>query len=136
MNNWEVFRARLEGDADVTRALEGVRRAAAEMARAATALDFEAMGRALAQEWSARRTLAPVVSTPTIEAAIEAATRAGAWAGKACGAGGGGCVVFLAPAERREAAARALAALKTGSVLDVRVENRGLSVAPREGAKT
>nr|MBP7588639.1 hypothetical protein [Thermoanaerobaculia bacterium] len=31
----------------------------------------------------------------------------GAWGGKACGAGGGGSVLVLAPAERREAIAAA-----------------------------
>jgi D-glycero-alpha-D-manno-heptose-7-phosphate kinase len=109
-------------------ALVGVRRAAVAMAEAAEAEDFEAMGRALSQEWEARRRLASVVSTPTIEAAIAAATRAGAWAGKACGAGGGGCVVFLSPADRRDAVAEALAGVGRGRVLPVQVENRGLTV--------
>jgi D-glycero-alpha-D-manno-heptose-7-phosphate kinase len=128
MNNWEVFKSRLEGDTAVEGALEGVRRAAVAMAEAAEAEDFEAMGRALSQEWEARRRLASVVSTPTIEAAIAAATRAGAWAGKACGAGGGGCVVFLSPADRRDAVAEALAGVGRGRVLPVQVENRGLTV--------
>jgi D-glycero-alpha-D-manno-heptose-7-phosphate kinase len=90
--------------------------------------DFEAMGKALGEEWAARRVLAPVVSTPAIEEAIGAATRAGAWAGKACGAGGGGCVVFLAPEERRRDVVEALEGLRRGGVLDVVVENRGLTV--------
>ncbi|HEY7369598.1 MAG TPA: hypothetical protein VIA29_06895 [Thermoanaerobaculia bacterium] len=128
MNNWEVFQARLAGDRSVEEALEGVRLAAVAMAAAVEAEDFEAMGRALREEWDARRRLAPVVSTPTIEAAIDAATTAGAWGGKACGAGGGGCVVFLAPKDRREAAVTALEELGRGSVLDVAVENRGLTV--------
>ena len=128
MNNWEVFRARLEGNEGVALALEGVRRAAVAMAAAAEKEDFEAMGLALGEEWVARRRLAPVVSTPSIEAAIEAARRAGAWAGKACGAGGGGCVVFLAPATCRDDVIEALAGLGRGSVLEVAVENRGLVV--------
>src|SRR5262245_40537067 len=71
MNNWEIFRARLEGDHEVADHLEGVREAAVEMARAVAAGDFEAMGRALGSEWQARRRLAPVVPTPSIEAAVE-----------------------------------------------------------------
>jgi len=130
MNNWEVFRARLEGDAVVAEHLDGVRTAAAEMAEAAAALDFEAMGKALAREWEARRRLAPVVSTPTIEAAIDAARRAGAWGGKACGAGGGGCVVFLSPEDRTAAVVRALSEGGFGGgVLPVSVENRGVAVS-------
>ncbi len=129
MNNWEVFRARLEGDRAVAAALEDVRRAAVSMAAATSAEDFPAMGRALADEWEARRRLAPVVSTPSIEAGIEAGRRAGAWAGKVCGAGGGGCVVFLSPADRTAAVRDALAGAGVGSVLPVQAENAGLVVS-------
>jgi D-glycero-alpha-D-manno-heptose-7-phosphate kinase len=130
MNNWEIFRARLEGDEAVAERLEGVREAAVRMAAAAEAMDFEAMGRALQQEWEARRELAPVVSTPTIERAIAAARAAGAWAGKACGAGGGGCVVFLSPPDRTASVRQALSALGEGSILPVHAVNRGLQVSP------
>jgi D-glycero-alpha-D-manno-heptose-7-phosphate kinase len=129
MNNWEVFRRRLEGDPDVIRSLGNVAVAARAMASAARAGDFPAMGTALREEWSARRQLAPVVSSPVIERAVAAATAAGAWGGKACGAGGGGCVVFLSPADRTAAVRDALAGLGEGSVLDVRAEPRGLEVS-------
>ncbi|MGH9363770.1 MAG: hypothetical protein ACRD1B_00695 [Thermoanaerobaculia bacterium] len=129
MNNWEIFRARLEGDDAVAARLEGVRLAAAAMAEAVERMDFAAMGRALADEWDARRELAPVVSTPLIERSIAAARSAGAWAGKACGAGGGGCVVFLSPQHRTPSVRDALARLGEGSLLPVRAVNRGLEVS-------
>jgi D-glycero-alpha-D-manno-heptose-7-phosphate kinase len=129
MNNWEIFKARLEGDAAVAGRLEGVRRAAERMAAAAEALDFPAMGRALGEEWDARRELAPVVSTPLIERAIEASLSAGAWGGKACGAGGGGCVVFLSPSNRSAAVRTELSGLGEGAILPVRAVNRGLAVS-------
>lgn len=128
MNNWEVLRARLEGDRDVTNRLEEVRIAAEGMERAVLAQDFEAMGRALGHEWSARRRLAPVVSSPGIELAIETAVSAGAWAGKACGAGGGGCVVILSPESRTGPVRETLGRLPAGAVLDVRPEAEGLRV--------
>jgi D-glycero-alpha-D-manno-heptose-7-phosphate kinase len=128
MNNWQILRGRLEGDAAVAANLEGVRRAAAAMAEAVRGGDFPAMGRALAGEWEARRKLAPVVSTPTIERAIAAAVAAGAWGGKACGAGGGGCVVFLSPEESTTGVRRALSGLGDGSVVPVRVVEEGLRV--------
>jgi len=129
MNNWEVFRARMEGDRGVAASLEDVAAAAREMAEAAEASDFPAMGRALAREWDARRRLAPVVSSPGVAAAIETAAAAGAWGGKACGAGGGGCVVFLSPPERTAKVREALGRLDNGRVLLVAVENRGLTVS-------
>jgi D-glycero-alpha-D-manno-heptose-7-phosphate kinase len=129
MNNWEVFRRRLEGDGAVARSLDRIAAAAREMADAAHRDDFPAMGRALGQEWAARRELAPVVSSPAIEKAIAAALDAGAWGGKACGAGGGGCVVFLAPPERTPAVRDALGRLGAGRLLPVRAEKRGLEVS-------
>jgi D-glycero-alpha-D-manno-heptose-7-phosphate kinase len=129
MNNWEIFRRRLEGDSEVTQGLEKIAAAARAMAVAASGRDFAGMGRALDREWKARRELAPVVSSPAIEAAISAAIAAGAWGGKACGAGGGGCVVFLSPRQRTSAVREVLGRLTGGRVLPVRAENRGLMLA-------
>jgi len=129
MNNWQILRARLEGDEEVTANLEGVRRAAAAMAAALGRVDIPAMGAALDAEWEARRRLAPVVSTPLIERAIAAAKKAGAWGGKACGAGGGGCVVFLSREERTEAVRRALDKLGEGKVVPMKVVEEGLRVS-------
>jgi D-glycero-alpha-D-manno-heptose-7-phosphate kinase len=133
MNNWEIFRARLEGDRRVAEALDQVRAAARSMAEAAERKDFEAMGKALAAEWLARRRLAPVVSSPAIERAIETAAAASAWGGKACGAGGGGCVIFLSPPDRSAAVREALARLPEGRLLSVAVENEGLRVERSTG---
>jgi D-glycero-alpha-D-manno-heptose-7-phosphate kinase len=126
MNNWEIFRARMEGDPAVAGHLDSVRDAAAEMSEAAEREDFQAMGEALGREWAARRRLAPVVSSPGIEAAITAAVGAGAWAGKACGAGGGGCVVILSPESKTAGVRDALGRLDSGRLLLVAPENRGL----------
>jgi D-glycero-alpha-D-manno-heptose-7-phosphate kinase len=128
MNNWEVLRGRLEGDARIAGDLENIRTAAERMAEAAESLDFPAMGRALGSEWAARRRLAPVVSTPAIERAIETAVGAGAWSGKACGAGGGGFVVLLSPAEGTAAVRAALSRLAEGRVVAAPVVSRGLEV--------
>jgi D-glycero-alpha-D-manno-heptose-7-phosphate kinase len=128
MNNWEILRGRLEGEAAIAEALEGVRLAAAAMARAIGAADFPGMGKALRGEWEARRRLAPVVSTPLIEKAIGVAISAGAWGGKACGAGGGGCVVILSPDDRTAAVRDVLSSIVEGSIVRVSVEPEGLRV--------
>ena len=128
MNNWQILRARLEDDRDVTKNLEGVRRAAEAMSEAVRRSDFPRMGEALRKEWQARRRLAPVVSTPLIERAITSAVEGGAWGGKACGAGGGGCIVFLSPPDRTGDVRRALSQLPEGQVVPVRVVEEGLRV--------
>jgi D-glycero-alpha-D-manno-heptose-7-phosphate kinase len=68
------------------------------------------------------------VSSPAIETVIAAALEAGAWGGKACGAGGGGCVVVLSAPEKMPAVREALARLREGRLLLVAAENRGLTV--------
>ena len=43
---------------------------------------------------------------PRIEELLSRATEWGAWGGKACGAGGGGCVALVCPPELKEGLAR------------------------------
>jgi len=116
MVNWEVYRARVDGDARVSAALDEIAGAAAECRRGLLAADGEAVGRAVAAEWRARRRLAPAVANPALDAIVAAGLAAGAWAGKACGAGGGGSLLFWVPPERRAAVcAAALAAAPAGA---------------------
>lgn len=107
MVNWEVYRRRLDGDAQATAALAAIAEAARECRAAIGARDEQVVGRAIAAEWQARRRLAPAVSTPELEAVIAAGVAAGALAGKACGAGGGGSVLLWSPPSCRERVAAA-----------------------------
>jgi D-glycero-alpha-D-manno-heptose-7-phosphate kinase len=111
-NNWEIYKRHIDGDVEVKRGLGKIAEAAIALEKALDALDPEAAGAALNLEWKARRALVAGVSTPQIDKAIRAATKAGAWGGKVCGAGGGGCIVFLAPKEARAAVIEAIS--KTG----------------------
>jgi hypothetical protein len=58
---------------------------------------------------------------------VAIARGAGAWGAKVCGAGGGGCIVILAPADKREAV---IAALRDapGQTLDVGAVPTGLTI--------
>jgi D-glycero-alpha-D-manno-heptose-7-phosphate kinase len=105
--NWRVIRARLEGEERTVAALDAIRDVAASLPTALERADWEAAGRLVAREWRARRTLSEAVSTPQLESLLETAERLGAWGGKACGAGGGGCVAVLAPPAAREPIFRA-----------------------------
>ena len=87
----------------------------------------KSIARQLAIEWSNRKRLAPGVSTPAIDGLIARATAAGAGAAKVCGAGGGGCLVTMAPPDRTAAIAEALAA-GGARLLDFRIETDGLRV--------
>lgn len=132
MNNWTVFRAFLDGDADVRAALQGVADAARDMEAAlrpaaGSGDPVRAAARALDAEWEARRRLSPAVTSPEVEAVVGAARSAGG-AAKVCGAGGGGTVACL-PLASNGRATLAEAVRATGArVLPVRLTERGLEV--------
>ena len=126
-NNWQMYKRQVEGKKKVQRGFAKIAATAAEMERALEANDYEAAGRALAKEWANRKALIDGISTPEIDEAIAAAVGAGAWGGKVCGAGGGGCIVFLFPPEKREAIIDALSKVP-GRILDAVPVQHGLIV--------
>jgi D-glycero-alpha-D-manno-heptose-7-phosphate kinase len=128
-NNFEIFVGRLKGDRDTRRGLDAIAEVAASMVDRLSSGELDAAGRLMSREWSARRQLSPVVSTPRAEEILEIAAAAGAWGGKVCGAGGGGCVAILAPAPLKESVAMRLSAAGH-QVLACRPTDRGLAVAP------
>ena len=126
-NNWEMYKRHVDGKKKVQKGFREIAEISIEMERALDAGNYEAAGVALGKEWEARKALIEGISTPEIDQAIDAAKAAGAWAGKVCGAGGGGCIVFFFPADRREAVARALATVP-GRVLDAMPVAHGMTV--------
>ncbi len=127
VNNWEIMRRHLDGDRQVVDALGRIRDVAGAMEGALERRDWPAVGRQLAEEWRIRKRLAPNVSTPAIDALVDAGSAAGARAAKVCGAGGGGCVLFLADPPAVPAVREALAA-RGARILDVGVDTEGLRV--------
>lgn len=125
--NWGVVRAYLDGIPDTVRHLRGIAQTARAMRDALREQDLDAAGGLLAREWSHRREMAPGVSTPEIEEALTVARRAGALAGKACGAGGGGSVLIFTRKGAKGACTRALRAAGF-AVLPVRIAPKGLHV--------
>jgi D-glycero-alpha-D-manno-heptose-7-phosphate kinase len=125
--NWQVVRRRLDAEPEATALLAGIAAIAGEAAAALAARDLERLGAAMGEEWRLRRRLAAGISTPAIERLLDLAAAAGAWGGKACGAGGGGCIAVLCPADRRASLAARLAEAG-GQVLPARPATRPLSV--------
>ena len=80
------------------------------MRRALGRSDWEDAARLLREEWKLRRTNAPGITTPLIDRLVAVARRNGAQAAKVCGAGGGGCVVFLVEPGTKERVAQTLTA--------------------------
>jgi D-glycero-alpha-D-manno-heptose-7-phosphate kinase len=127
INNWKVFKAHIEGDRRVSRNLEEISRIACEMAKRMGSREWVEVSRLMREEWSYRRRNLPTISTPLIDRIIVGARRAGALAGKACGAGGGGCVALLIEPEARKRVEVAVAGAG-GRVLPMRIDPRGVRV--------
>lgn len=127
INNWEIMKRRIDGDAEVIRCCAAIVAATRRMRTALEAGDWAAAGACLAEEWHTRKQLAPGVTTPEIDALLDTAVAAGAWAGKVCGAGGGGCVFVLAPPAAAPRVRQAWASAGA-SVLDAAVDVAGVIV--------
>lgn len=114
-NNWAITKAYIDGDASVRRDMSAISAAARDVESALRKGDLDAAGRAVGAEWTARRRLAPGVSTPKIERIGKAAAHAGAISMKVCGAGGGGCVFLWCEEGTRAEVAKA--ASRAGGVV-------------------
>jgi len=108
-NNWEITKKHIDGDRHVFDCFERIRDTAVAMRAALVRGDWDATGRAIAEEWDNRKRLAPGVTTPLIEELIARAGAAGATAAKVCGAGGGGCLFCFGPPEAAAGIREALA---------------------------
>jgi len=128
INNWEVFKAHINGDKRVFRNFERIAEIAGGMHRALLHSDWDELARLLREEWKLRRTNAPGISTPLIDKLIKIAVKHGGRAAKACGAGGGGCVIFLV---EKGAASRVATAIgdNGGRVLPLQVARDGLRIS-------
>ncbi|HEX9760446.1 MAG TPA: hypothetical protein VGA40_05985 [Candidatus Acidoferrales bacterium] len=125
INNWEVFKAHIEGDRRVWRNIERISQVAQAMRTALERERWVEAARLMREEWSFRRRNLPTISTPVIDRIMSAALRNGAMAGKVCGAGGGGCMVFLIEPDARGRVEAAVAAAG-GEVLPSKIDRRGV----------
>jgi D-glycero-alpha-D-manno-heptose-7-phosphate kinase len=125
--NWAVVRRRLDGDPRIVELLDGIAATANHAALALMAGDLAALGAAMTAEWRLRSQLAEGISTPTVEHLLATALAGGAWGGKACGAGGGGCVAVLCPPALRQEVTAAMAAAG-GQILPARPTLQPLEV--------
>ncbi len=106
-------------------ALSGLKELAVRSRDALLRHDYPGLGSLLHEGWERKRTLAPGVSTPAIDAAYERLRAAGAYGGKITGAGGGGFLVVIHPPERSREIAEAVPAFQH---LRIRVAPEGTRV--------
>ncbi len=123
--NRKVLERILAGEPEAARGIQRIAEAAGAMREAVRARDWDRVTGVLDEEWSARRSLAPAVSTPGLDRFEASLREAGASAVKACGAGGGGTLVAAVPPTHRSAVCAAVRAAG-GEVLDAGSDGEGL----------
>ncbi len=128
INNWDVTKKIIDGNGKTRGHLEAIQTIAKKMRRAFSgAASWDRIAPLFAEEWRARKALAPGIRTPHMDRLFRAAEKNGALAGKVCGAGGGGCVAFIVKQGRKAAVEDALKN-QGGNVLDFKFVSRGLRV--------
>lgn len=111
INNWQVYKAVIDGDAKVVEALESVRNVTQKMYQVIVDKQYSQLKALFADEYKARVDLAECFSSPEIEDLKRIVDEYSESTVKICGAGGGGCVlVWTEPQTKSELAARCEAA--------------------------
>ena len=90
--------------------------------------DLRRLAELLDENWKAHQQLHPSCSTPRLVELIAAGKASGAWGAKVCGAGGGGCIVFVVPLERRAQVSAALAE-RGARILPLKFDRDGVQVS-------
>lgn len=94
-----VWSAYARHDDTVTGALLALKQYGGAMRDAIVGSDFGGIRHVLNENWIQQKRLHPSVTNETVESIFGLAMKSGASAGKACGAGGGGALVFYASSE-------------------------------------
>lgn len=100
----------------------------ADMAQKAfLAGDLNQLAKAMNMSWELQKALHPSITNDSVEQFFEAAAENGMQAGKACGAGGGGCLLFLAKSGQEYRLRRVLEE-QGGQLLNFGIDDYGLVV--------
>ncbi|MCE5239031.1 GHMP kinase [bacterium] len=127
-----VMGAYQSGDGQVRTALMNLRQAAQDMKAAFLAEDLERVGEVLDFNWENQKLLYPEMTTPKTEALLTVARPEGVLGAKACGAGGGGCILLLCDRDREHHVRRAVTDLG-GIPIDFNFDHDGLQTWRPQG---
>ena len=127
INNWEVYKAHIDGKRAIQKNLERISEVAQRMRGALERANWRETGRLMHEEWVFRKKNLPTISTKTVDRIVKSARRKGALAGKVCGAGGGGCVVLLIDPDARKSVEAAVVEAG-GELLPMKIDRSGVQV--------
>ncbi len=127
INNWEVMKAHIDNDPRVIKNFEQITAIAGQMREALLARDWDDAAALLAREWENRKRNFKGISTVKIDRMFDETRPHGTVAAKVCGAGGGGCVVFMVRPGSKPGVENALTQMG-GKVINFAISGTGLEV--------
>ena len=123
---WSAYKA---GHPSTVDAIERMKEIARQMKDRLIAGDFDKLADLLNENWRCQKALHPSVTNETVDGVFAEAARSGACGGKACGAGGGGCLLSLAEPEKEHVLRRALEKMPGITILPCAIQPTGLGIA-------
>lgn len=127
INNWEVFKAHVNGDKKVVKNFETISEIAQGMHTAMKKAEWDQVAYLIREEWKLRRSNHERISTPLIDRLVAVAAKTGGRAAKVCGAGGGGCVLFMVKDGAKDRVIEAIR-LNGGQVMPCKMAPEGLTI--------
>jgi len=121
-----VLEAYEQGQGNTRTAIEELKEIARKMRNALLLGDLDSMGGLMTLNWDCQKALSPEVTNDEINRLFDIARGSGATGGKACGAGGGGCLVFLSGPHDSHRLKQAFRKVKGVEVLRFRIDHSGL----------
>jgi len=120
---WDAF---TRHDTEVTGALLALKDYGRAMRDAITGSDFGGIRHVMNENWLQQKRLHAAMTNATVDAIFALAMKNGASAGKACGAGGGGALVFYASSDGDARSLRGALAAAGIAVIDFAFDFEGL----------
>ena len=127
INNWEVMKAHIDNSARVIKNFDQIATISSQMREALLERNWDEVGSLLAREWENRKRNFKGISTPKIDRMIQQSRKQGSVAAKVCGAGGGGCVIFMVEPGTKPGVEKTLTQLG-GKVINFAISTTGLEV--------
>ena len=91
--------------------------------------DIEGLGKLLTHDWKVKTEFNPLLTTDFMRTLNKIVMKNGGLGGRVCGAGGGGCFIWLVKPENKEEIATLLDNQK-GKLLNYKFMERGLEITP------
>jgi len=130
-NVWGAYR---RGAPETVNALYNLRDIATSMRDVLLAGRLDEFAELMNRNWECQKKLDASITNDQIEELFEEAFKHGAMSGKACGAGGGGCLLFLTKLNRRKNVEKVVEQLgPPGRIIPFRFEFRGLQITNSSG---